>query len=75
MQIFLIVVHIIVSIALIGAVLLHSGRGTGLSSAFGGGLPTGFTGSTMIEKNLDRLTIVLAIIFIITSLALFKIFA
>lgn len=68
----IIVVHVIVSITLVGAILLHSGRGTGLSSAFGGGLPTSFTGTTMIERNLDRLTVVLAVIFAITSVALAK---
>ena len=68
----IIVVHVIVSITLVGAILLHSGRGTGLSSAFGGGLPTSFTGTTMIERNLDRLTVVLAVIFAMTSVALAK---
>lgn len=73
MQKFLIAIHIVISIALIAAILLHSGRGTGLSNAFGGGgLPASVTGATMIEKNLDRLTVALALIFVTTSLALIK---
>lgn len=66
----LVFVHVIVALLLIGAILLHSGRGTGLSTAFGGGLPAAMTGSTMIEKNLDRITIVLAVVFGVTSIAL-----
>lgn len=68
----IVTIHVIVSIALVGAILLHSGRGTGLSSAFGGGLPSTFTGTTMIERNLDRVTIVLAVIFVLTSVLLAK---
>ena len=69
----IIFIHTIVMISLVGAILLHSGRGTGLSSAFGGGIPSTLSGSTMIEKNLDRVTIVLAIIFGTTSILLARI--
>lgn len=73
MQNFLITIHVVISIALIAAILLHSGRGTGLSNAFGGGgLPASVTGATMIEKNLDRVTVVMALIFVATSLTLVK---
>ncbi len=45
-------------------VLLHSGRGGGLSDMFGGGQLGGSTaGSTVVERNLDRLTIITAVIF------------
>jgi preprotein translocase subunit SecG len=66
------ILHIIVSLGLIGAVLLHSGRGTGLSNAFGGGMPSSMGSSTMIEKNLDRLTVIFAVIFLFTSIYLAK---
>ncbi len=66
----IIVIHFLVSIALVFAILLHSGKGTGLSSAFGGGAPSAFGGTSIIEKNLDRITIVLGIVFIITSIVL-----
>jgi len=53
----LLAIHIICSIGLIVFVLLHSGKGTGVSSLFGAGLPASATGTGMIEKNLDRITI------------------
>jgi preprotein translocase subunit SecG len=45
------------SLLLIGLVLLHKGRGGGLSDMFGGGVSSSLGGSTVAEKNLDRLTI------------------
>jgi len=51
-------------------VLLHSGRGGGLSDMFGGGLGASAAGSTVIEKNLDRIPIVAALIFGFVTLAL-----
>ena len=59
----LVVIQVIVSLALIVMVLLHSGKGGGLSEMFGGGLGSAAAGSTVVERNLDRLTIVAAIIF------------
>jgi preprotein translocase subunit SecG len=67
----LIVLHIIVSLALIFLVLLHSGRGGGLSDMFGGGqLGGSMAGSTVVERNLDRLTVIVGIIFAFTSVLL-----
>ena len=54
-------IHVAVSFGLIFLVLLHSGRGGGLSDMFGGGLGTTAAGSTVVEKNLDRMTIVCSI--------------
>ena len=51
-------------------VLLHAGRGGGLSEAFGGSMGGALGGSTSMEKNLDRITVVAAIIFFITTVAL-----
>lgn len=51
-------------------VLLHAGRGGGLSEMFGGGMGGGLSGSSVMEKNLDRLTIIVASFFTITTLAL-----
>ncbi len=64
------VVHTIVSLTLIFLVLLHSGRGGGLSDMFGGGLGAAASGSTMVEKNLDRLTVVAGLTFAFTTIAL-----
>lgn len=60
----------LVSVALIALVLLHSGRGGGLSDMFGGGLGATAAGSTVVEKNLDRITILLALVFGFNSLIL-----
>lgn len=43
-------------------ILLHAGRGGGLSDMFGGGM-SGAGGSSLVEKNLDRITVVTAVIF------------
>lgn len=68
---FVVAIHVLVSILLILFVLLHAGRGGGLSEMFGGGMTGGgLTGSSVMEKNLDRLTIVSAILFAITTFAL-----
>jgi len=65
------VAHGLVSIMLIVLVLLHSGRGGGLSDMFGGGMgPSGAIGATVMERNLDRLTVATAITFAITTVLL-----
>lgn len=66
----IIVVHVIVSIVLILFILLKSGRGGGLSDMFGGGAMSGASGSTVVEKNLDRLTVVTGVIFAVTTVVL-----
>ena len=65
----LIVVHSIVSVVLIFLVLLHSGKDAGLSGAFGVGSTSGAYGgsSAIVEKNLDRVTVVAAVIFFLTT--------
>ncbi|MDO8885286.1 preprotein translocase subunit SecG [Candidatus Oleimmundimicrobium sp.] len=69
MHTLIVVIHVIVCIGLVAAILLHSGRGTGLTASFGGST-SAFSGSSLIEKNLDRITIGLAIIFVFTSITL-----
>ena len=67
-------VQVIISVILIFLVLLHSGKDTGLSGAFGiGGGGSSFGGGSMVEKNLDRATIFFAILFTINTLVLLKI--
>jgi preprotein translocase subunit SecG len=66
-----IVIHIILSLALTALVLLHSGKGGGLSDVFGGGMSTSnLTGSTVVERNLDRLTVVVGVLFGISTFGL-----
>jgi len=59
--------HAIVSLGLIFLILLHAGRGGGLSDMFGGGMSGGFSGSTVVERNLDRITVIASIVFAITT--------
>ncbi len=67
----LVAVHIVVSLVLIFLVLLHSGRGGGLSDMFGGGqLGGSMAGSTVVERNLDRLTVITGLVFAFTSVLL-----
>jgi preprotein translocase subunit SecG len=63
-------IHFIASLLLIVFILLHAGRGGGLSEMFGGGMGGGLGGSTAMEKNLDRITIVTALVFTVTTVAL-----
>ncbi len=70
MLIMALVLHVVTTLAVVLLVLLHSGRGGGLSDMFGGGLGASAAGSTVIEKNLDRITIVVALIFGFVTLAL-----
>jgi preprotein translocase subunit SecG len=65
-----IAIHIVVSLLLVGMVLLHSGKGGGLSEMFGGGLGQAAAGSTVAERNLDRATIACAICFMFTTIIL-----
>ncbi|HVL99976.1 MAG TPA: preprotein translocase subunit SecG [Egibacteraceae bacterium] len=65
-----IVVHVLVSLVLILFILLKSGRGGGLSDMFGGGAMSGATGSTVVEKNLDRLTVITGVLFAVTTVVL-----
>ncbi len=66
----LVVIDVISALALIALVLLHSGRGGGLSDMFGGGMGAQAAGSTVIEKNLDRITVAVALVFTFVTLAL-----
>jgi preprotein translocase subunit SecG len=66
----LVIVHVIVSAMLIMFILLHAGRGGGVSEMFGGGMQSQAMGSTVMEKNLDRITIIVAIIFSGTTVLL-----
>jgi preprotein translocase subunit SecG len=62
--------HTVFCIALIGLILLHSGKGGGLSSSLGGGIGGTFSGTTIMEKNLTRLTLIVVGLFALTNLAL-----
>lgn len=67
-----IAIHLLLCLTLIALILLHAGRGGGLADAFGGGMgPLGnLGGSTLAERNLDRITVTVALLFAFTTLAL-----
>lgn len=60
----------VTSILLIVLVLLHKGKGGGLSDLFGGGMSSSLGGSSVAERNLDRITIALALIWVTAIVAL-----
>ncbi len=51
-------------------VLLHAGRGGGLSDMFGGQMGGSMAGSTVVERNLDRITVVTSIVFVFSTVLL-----
>ena len=65
-----VVLHIAVSLAIILMVLLHSGRGGGVSDMLGGGMSSAAAGSTVVERNLDRVTITLVAVWTFTTIGL-----
>jgi preprotein translocase subunit SecG len=68
------VIWFISGLGLILLVLLHSGKGTGLSDIIAGSVYSNTTGTSLVEKNLDRLTIVFAAVFFLTLLVLMLIY-
>jgi preprotein translocase subunit SecG len=62
------------SISMIIFILLHSGKGGGLSSAFGGASLGGAAGTQIVQKNLDRITIGSAVTFVISTVILIFIY-
>jgi preprotein translocase subunit SecG len=56
---------VLTSLALMALILLHRGKGGGLSSMFGGSMQSSLSGSSVVEKNLDRLTLFVAAIWVI----------
>ena len=63
------VIQLLISLGLIFLILLHAGRGGGVSDMFGGGMSSGnIGGSTVVEKNLDRLTVTMAVLFSVATL-------
>ena len=67
------IVLVITSVLMSLFVLLHKGKGGGLSSLFGGGMQSNLSGSTVVEKNLDYVTIITAILWL-TSIVLLGLF-
>jgi len=67
------ILQIIIAVVLIALVLMHSGKDSGLSGAFGVGSGTGpLGGGSMVERNLNRWTIFFAILFVVNTVVLLK---
>lgn len=64
------IVLVITAVLMTVFVLLHKGKGGGLSSLFGGGVQSNLSGSTVVEKNLSRYTVVMAIVWVVCIIAL-----
>ena len=70
MTLVLSILLILVSLGLVVLILLHRGKGGGLSSMFGGGMSSSLSGSSVVEKNLDRLTIIFGVVWAVLIVAL-----
>jgi preprotein translocase subunit SecG len=66
----LVVMQVITSLLLILFILLHAGRGGGLSDMFGGQMGGSMAGSTVVERNLDRITVATAVLFTFSTILL-----
>jgi len=66
----IVIVHVAAAVMLILFILLHAGRGGGVSEMFGGGMQSQAMGSTVMERNLDRITVITAIVFTGTTILL-----
>ena len=74
MELILQLVQVVLSVALIFLVLMHSGKDAGLSGAFGVGTGQGpFGGGSLVERNLNRWTVAIAILFALNTIVLVKI--
>ena len=75
MELLFSVIQVIISVVLIFLVLLHSGKDSGLSGAFGiGGAGAGpFGGGSLVERNLNRWTVVFAVALVANTILLLKI--
>ncbi len=67
------VLQVFVAVVLILLVLLHSGKDAGMSGAFGVGVSGGSTGGSLMERNLDRWTVLFGVVFVLNTIALLKI--
>jgi preprotein translocase subunit SecG len=65
-----ITIEALAAVGLVFLVLLHSGRGGGISDLLGGSMGSAASGSTVVERNLDRITIAVALIFTFATLTL-----
>ncbi|HEV2753219.1 MAG TPA: preprotein translocase subunit SecG [Solirubrobacteraceae bacterium] len=73
MRVVLSTLEVILSITLIFLILMHSGKDAGLSGAFGVGSSTGSVGGSLVERNLNRWTVGVALAFALNAIILLKV--
>jgi preprotein translocase subunit SecG len=66
------VVQVFIAVVLIFTILLHSGKDSGMSGAFGVGVAGGQSGGSLMERNLTRWTVAFAVLFVINTVILLK---
>ena len=64
------VIQVVLAAGVIFLVLLHSGKDAGMSGAFGVGVAGGTSGGSLMEKNLDRWTVIFAVLFVVNTMAI-----
>lgn len=69
MSVLVSIVLMVTSLLLVLLILLHRGKGGGLSDLFGGGVSSTLSGSSVVEKNLDRITIFTGIVWFASIVA------
>jgi len=74
LKLIVLVLFFISALSMIVFILLHSGRGGGLSGAFGGSSFTSAGGTQIVQKNLDRITIASAVTFVVSTIVLIFIY-
>jgi preprotein translocase subunit SecG len=73
METLLSILQVAISVILVFLILMHSGKDSGLSGAFGVGSGTGpLGGGSMVERNLDRATVFFAVLFVVNTIVLLK---
>jgi len=70
LNVILIAIQVLSALTLIFLILLHSGRGGGLSDMFGGGMQSSVGGSSVAERNLDRITVVVGMLWFASIIVL-----
>lgn len=73
-MILFLILLVLSGVGLVIFILMHSGKGTGISDAIASSMYSTQTGTSIIEKNLDRITIICAIVFMVSLLVLMIVF-
>ena len=66
------VLQVFIAVILVFLILLHSGKDAGMSGAFGVGVAGGTSGGSLMEKNLDRWTVIFAVLFVANTIAVLR---